>query len=230
MIHSCFFCLVIVVHESLVCPEQLNWLLFFRKKILQIPQTLWCSRFFFLYLNPFQQWLYDFEIHLFTLRTTEGLICNYYRRFKHSLMLQKEKRCIKSQGVKTFEQNGEISYIFSFSTALQRLQKIVFPEEKISKIYPDLQIQKVFSPQLLMTSTIYIYIYTHTSVCVCVCVFYIPLHTFIYWLITFPLWIVSSKLVSTLNQWKQNTVCWMLQHLSPHFNDQCASIVTIHVH
>ncbi len=31
MMHSCVFCLVIVVHESLVCPEQLNCLLFFRK-------------------------------------------------------------------------------------------------------------------------------------------------------------------------------------------------------
>ncbi len=28
---------------------------------------------------------------------------NYYRRFKHSLMLQKEKPCIKSRGVNTFE-------------------------------------------------------------------------------------------------------------------------------
>ncbi len=26
------------------------------------------------YLNPFQQWLYNFEIHLFILRTVEGLI------------------------------------------------------------------------------------------------------------------------------------------------------------
>ncbi len=38
----------------------------------------------------------DFEIHLFTLMTTEELICKYYRRFKHSLMLQKEIPCIKS--------------------------------------------------------------------------------------------------------------------------------------
>ncbi len=91
-----FFCLVIVVHESLVCPEQLNCLLSFRK-ILQVPQII-C-----VYLNPFQQWLYDFEIHLFTLRTTEGLICNHYRRFKRSLMLQMEKPCIKSQGWKLFE-------------------------------------------------------------------------------------------------------------------------------
>ncbi len=38
-----------------------------------------------------QQWLYDLEIYVFTPRTTEGLICNYYRRFKLSQMLQKEK-------------------------------------------------------------------------------------------------------------------------------------------
>ncbi len=144
-------------------------------------------------------------------------------------MLQKEKRCIKSQGVKTFEQNGEISYIFSFSTALQRLQKIVFPEEKISKIYPDLQIQKVFSPQLLMTSTIYIYIYTHTSVCVCVCVLYT--FTYLYLLIDYiPVMDCLFQTCFNIESMKQNTVCWMLQHLSPHFNDQCASIVTIHVH
>ncbi len=91
-----FFCLVIVVHESFVCPEQLNCLLFFGK-ILQLPRIIWFSSIF-VYLNPFQQLMYDFEIHLFTPRTTEGLICNYYRRFKHSLMLQKEKLCIESQG------------------------------------------------------------------------------------------------------------------------------------
>ncbi len=94
------FCLVMVVHESLVCPEQLYFLLFFGK-IIQLPQILWFSSIF-VYLKPFQQWLYCFEIHLFTPRTTEGLICNYYRRFKCSLMLQKEKPCIKSRGVKTF--------------------------------------------------------------------------------------------------------------------------------
>ncbi len=91
-----FFCLVIVVHESLVCPDQLNCLLFFRK-ILQLPQILWFFSIF-VYSNPFQQWLYNFEIHLFTLRTTEGLICNYYRRFKHSLMLEKEKHALRAGG------------------------------------------------------------------------------------------------------------------------------------
>ncbi len=48
-----FFCLVIVVHESLVCSEQLNSLLFFRK-ILQLPQILWFSSIF-VYLNPFKR-------------------------------------------------------------------------------------------------------------------------------------------------------------------------------
>ncbi len=96
-------CLVIVVHESLVCPEQLNCLLFFRK-ILQVTEILWFASIF-VYLNSFQQWLYDFEIHLFTLRTAEGLICSYNRRFKHSLMLPEEKSCMKSRGVKLFEQN-----------------------------------------------------------------------------------------------------------------------------
>ncbi len=92
----CFFCLVIVVYESLVCPEPLNCLLFFGK-ILQLPQILWFSSIF-VYLNPFQQWLYDFEIqvsHWGQLRDS-FVISYYYRRFKHSLMLQKEKPCMNS--------------------------------------------------------------------------------------------------------------------------------------
>ncbi len=40
------------------------------------------------YLNPLQQWLYDFEIHLFTPRAVTDITIGYYRRFKHSLMLQ----------------------------------------------------------------------------------------------------------------------------------------------
>ncbi len=55
MIHSCVFCLVIVVPESLVCLEKFNFLLFFWKKI-QLPQIIWFSSIF-VYFNPFQQWL-----------------------------------------------------------------------------------------------------------------------------------------------------------------------------
>ncbi len=36
-------------------------------------------------------------------RSLEPCICNYYRRFKRSLMLQKEKPCIKGRGWKLFE-------------------------------------------------------------------------------------------------------------------------------
>ncbi len=53
-------------------------------------------------------------------------------------MLQKEKQCIKSLEVKTFEWNEDVYifiilpkyHIFSCSTALQKLQKILkcFPE------------------------------------------------------------------------------------------------------
>ncbi len=139
------FCLVIVVHESLVCPEQLNCLLFFRK-ILQVIQAL-------VDLNHFQQWLYDFEIHLFTQRTTEGVICNYYRMFKRSLMLQKKKQCIKGGENFWTEWRCVIFFIlpkyhiFLFCTARSWR---CFPENKIRYIYPDLQIQKVFTPRPLM--------------------------------------------------------------------------------
>ncbi len=74
------------------------------------------------------------------------------RRVKHSLMLQKEKPCIKSWGVKTCVHVYIFLFcpniiFFSFSTALQKLQKMptCFPEDKISYFYPDLQIQKVFT-------------------------------------------------------------------------------------
>ncbi len=117
-----FFCLVIVAHESLVCHEQVNCLLF--RCLFQVPQNL-CFSSIFCVFEPFPT-MTDFEIHFFTPRTTEGLICNYYRRFKCSLMLQKEKPCIKSQGLKTFEQNEGVYiflvllkyHIFSFRTAL----------------------------------------------------------------------------------------------------------------
>jgi len=60
-----------------------------------------------------------------------------------------------------------VFFYFLFSTALQKLQKIVtcFPEDKLSSIYPDLQIQKVVTPMY-----IYIYIYICMYVCVYICV------------------------------------------------------------
>ncbi len=146
MIHRCiFFCLVLVVHESLVCPEQFN---------CPTNRTNSLVSQHFCVFEPFPTmtvWFWDPSSHT---EANEGLICSYYWRFKHSLMLQKEKTCIKSQGVKTFEQNEDVCiflvlptyHIFSFSTALQKLQTIVtcFTGDKLSKMYLDLQIQNVF--------------------------------------------------------------------------------------
>ncbi len=70
MIHKLFLYFVIVVHESLVCPEQ-----FKLPAVLQKKSSSSCTFFAFpassAYFEPFPKWLYDFEIHIFTLRTTE---------------------------------------------------------------------------------------------------------------------------------------------------------------
>ncbi len=64
-----FFCLVIVAHESLVCHEQVNCLLF--RCLFQVPQNL-CFSSIFCVFEPFPT-MTDFEIHFFTPRTSEGL-------------------------------------------------------------------------------------------------------------------------------------------------------------
>ncbi len=68
MIHNnlyccCCFCLVIVVNESLVCPEHLNCLLFFIE-ILQVQQIVWFSSIFSIF-EPFTMtvWFWDTSFH-----------------------------------------------------------------------------------------------------------------------------------------------------------------------
>ncbi len=78
------------------------------------------------------------------------------------------KQFIKSRGVKTFERNRDVCIFlilpkyqmyFLCRTAFQRLQKMFpvlqkitcFPEDKISQIYPDLQIEQVFNPSSYCT-------------------------------------------------------------------------------
>ncbi len=59
-----FLCFVIVAHESLVGPEQLNCLLFFRK-ILQLLYILWFSNIFCIF-EPFPTvtvWFWDPSFH-----------------------------------------------------------------------------------------------------------------------------------------------------------------------
>ncbi len=57
-----------------------------------------------------------------------------------------------------------IFYSFSTVAALQKLQKLLtcFPKDKISQIYPDLQIQKVFTPRL--NSLRYLSNYSHVHI------------------------------------------------------------------
>ncbi len=111
-------------------------------------------------------------LHIWTLSSSDCMILRsifshwgtqtqLLKRFKHSVMLQKNTRCFKSRGVKTFEQDEDVQiflillkylFFFPFSAALQKQQKMLacFPEDKLSTIYLDLQIQKVFTPRLLM--------------------------------------------------------------------------------
>ncbi len=152
----CLFC--DVVHESLVCSEQLNWALFIRK-ILQVLQNLQFSSIFCIF-EPFPAvtvWFWDPSFHT---EDDWGTQTQLLKRFKHSLMLQKDTRSIKSRGVKTFEQDEDVhiflillKYLFfPCSTALQKQQKLraCFPEDKLSTIYLIFKFKKFSPPRLLM--------------------------------------------------------------------------------
>jgi len=72
---------------------------------------------------------------------------HYYKRLKWSLMLQKEKRCIKSQGCKLLNKMKMCTFfllclnnIFFFHLVLPFRSYRRFPEDKISSINPDIQI------------------------------------------------------------------------------------------
>ncbi len=92
-------------------------------------------------------------LHIWTLSSSDCMILrSIFSHWGH-------KRCIKSWLLKTFEQDEDfqlfslLKYIFfPFITALRKQQKILacFPEDKLSTIYLDIQIQKVFTPRLLM--------------------------------------------------------------------------------
>ncbi len=146
---------MIVVHECLVCPDQLNCLLFFRK-ILQVPQILWFSSIF-VYLNPFQQWLYDFwdpSFHWGQLRDsyatiTEGSNAHWCSRRKNHALRAGGENFWTEWRCKFFL--FCLSLVFSFSTALQKLQKILtcFPEDKFKLNLPWSSNSKGFHPPAL---------------------------------------------------------------------------------
>ncbi len=136
MIHSCVF----LFSDSCSWVPCLSWtvkLSAVHQKNPSAPTNyLWFQHFYVFEPVPI-----DFDIHLFTPRTTEGLMCNYYRRFKHSLMQQKEKKHALRAWV--WKQNEDVYiflvlpkyHFFSFTIVLQKLQKIVtcFPEDKMSR-------------------------------------------------------------------------------------------------
>ncbi len=124
------FCFVIVVHESLVGPEQLNSLLFFRKDVL---------------------------IYLFKLKTTEGLIHNHYKSFKCFIITFTDwKTGFSRKGVNTFEQDEDFSFVeksffffISYCSSEATEDTNIFPRRQNKcNFYTDLQYLEVFTPLL----------------------------------------------------------------------------------
>ncbi len=97
-----FVSLVMVFHESLVCPEQLNFLLFFRK-ILQVPYILWLQHL--CVFEPFPTltaWFWDQTFHTENNWETHLQLLQKIQTLTDS---PEGKTRFTSQGVKTFEQN-----------------------------------------------------------------------------------------------------------------------------
>ncbi len=109
----------------------------------------------FAFLNLFQQWLYDFGIHLFTLRTIEGLKQLLKKGLNIHRCSRKKPDALRDRRMSKFFLFCRNIIFFPFITALWKQQKLFacFPEDKLSTIYLDLQIQKVFTPWLLMLQT-----------------------------------------------------------------------------
>ncbi len=145
---------MLVVHESLVCSEQLNWALFFRQ-ILQVLQILQFSSIFCIF-EPFPavtiilRSIFSHWGQLMDSNTTikKGSNIQWCSRRTHdALRAGRWKHLNRIKMSKYFLFCWNIIF-FPFSTALRKQQKILacFPEDKLSTIYLDLQIQKVFTP------------------------------------------------------------------------------------
>jgi len=141
----CLFC--DVVHESLVCSEQLNWALFFRK-ILQVPKIHQFSSIFCIF-EPFTtvtEWFWDPSFHMEDNWGTnkKGSNIHWCSRRKHEALRVGGWKLLNR--MKMFSYFAWIYFFFSFSTALRKQQKILacFPEDKLNTIYLDLQIPNVF--------------------------------------------------------------------------------------
>ncbi len=146
-----------VVHESLVCSEQLNWALFFRQistfcRFCSFPAFLhiWTlsSSDCMILRSIFSHWG-----QLMDSNTTikKGSNIHWCSRRTHDALRAGCWKLLNRMKISNFFFCWNI-YFFPFSTALRKQQKILacFPEDKLSTIYLDLQIQKVFTPRLLM--------------------------------------------------------------------------------
>ncbi len=160
------FCLVIVVHESLVYPEQLNFLLFFRK-ILQLPQIIWFSSIFCVF-EPFPTltvWFWDPSFHS---EDNWGTHMQLLQKIQTLTDAPEEKGLIKSQGVKTcwiwrsgwillnLYSGKHVTIFCSFWRAV--LYEKIWYLGKTRKIYTSSFCSNVFPPRLLM-----LLIYTFNS-------------------------------------------------------------------
>ncbi len=146
-----FFCLVIVVHESLVCPEQLKFLLFFRK-ILQVPQIICFFVCIWTLSNNDCMVLRSIFSHRGQLRDSFASItedsnthwCS--RRKNHAL-----------RAFWTFEQNEGICIFFLFCL------NIIFFFFSTALQFSRRQIKSFWLLTKLLTSTVYMYI--HLAMC-----------------------------------------------------------------
>ncbi len=130
---------MIVVHESLVCPEQLNCLVFFRKKNAFLCIWTLSNNDCIIFRSIFS---HRGQLRDSNATITEDSNAHWCSRRKNNALragawklLNRMKMCI------FFLFCLNIIYFFWFSTALQKQQKIVicFQEDKWSQIYPDLQ-------------------------------------------------------------------------------------------
>ncbi len=97
-------------------------------------------------LNPFQQGLYDFDFHIFTLRTIEGLKHKYYEGSNIHWCSRRKHGALRAMKMSTCFLFCRNIHIFPLNTALWKQQKILtyFLDDKLSTVYLDLQIQNVF--------------------------------------------------------------------------------------
>ncbi len=122
-----------VAHESLVCSEQLNWALFFWT-ILHGPRNLQFSSIFCIF-EPYPATTVGMRDSNTTIK--KGL--NIHR------CSRKKPDALRDGRMSKFFLFCRRIFFFSFSTALWKQQKSLacFPEDKLSTIYLDPQIQKV---------------------------------------------------------------------------------------